>query len=262
MTYIAYLNWLMLTRLAGAAWPGNGNQGSIAITLLLQLIGLAAFQPNLAVMGVACSVVFFQLPVFRARRLAALGHHRHDEPHLVPFLGAAAVSSFLFAQIEFEPIVVRVIEAASRSSVLAEMFSPASWKTLNAVVFGLLLLTNEVNLVIRWILRLVQREPSPALLRPEEGSAHPQPTTSDAEAEYNAGRVIGIVERYLMFGVIRFSDNYEALAFILAAKGFARFKQMEQRQYAEYVLIGTLLSTLSAIAVAELVRSLLAWTRG
>lgn len=262
MTYIAYLNWLMLTRLASAAWPGNGKQGSVAITLLVQLIGLAAFRPSLAVLGVACSVVFFQLPVFRAQRFEALGHRHHDEPHLVPLLGAAAVSSFMFTQIEFEPAVARVIGGLTQASILATMFSPASWKTLNAVLFGLLLLTNEVNLVIRWILRLVQREPSLALLRPEEGSSQPQPTTSDAEAEYNAGRVIGIVERYLMFGVIRFSDNYEALAFILAAKGFARFKQMEQRQYAEYVLIGTLLSTLSAIAVAELVRSLLAWAAG
>jgi hypothetical protein len=152
------------------------------------------------------------------------------------------------------PGFVDVVNRLIQTSVVADAPSAPSLPTVNAVVFGLLLLTNEVNLAIRWTLRLVQREPTPALLETRENPAHPPPTSAEVEAEYNAGRVIGIVERYLMFGVLLFSDNYEALAFILAAKGFARFKQMEQRTYAEYVLIGTLLSTLSAIAVAELVR--------
>lgn len=37
------------------------------------------------------------------------------------------------------------------------------------------------------------------------------------------------------------------LAFILAAKGLARMKQLEDRPFAEYMLIGTLISALSAI---------------
>jgi hypothetical protein len=258
MTFIAYLNWLMLTRLVAAFWPGNTRPGALVIPVLAQLIGLSAFTPSVAVVGVGCGVVFFQLPMFRARIFEALGHRRASEPRLVPLLGAAAVASFLFNGVQFDPSLVALVTQLTRASILSESLAAGSWRTLNAALFGLLLLTNEVNLVIRWLLRSVQREPTPALLGSGNESPTPPLTTAEAEAEYNAGRVIGIVERYLMFGVILFSDNYEALAFILAAKGFARFKQMEQRAYAEYVLIGTLLSTLSAIAVAELVRRILA----
>lgn len=258
MTYVAFLNWMMLTRLLAALWPGHARPGGVVVPMLAQLIGLSVFQPNLAVLGVACSVVFFHLPMFRARLFDTFTHRHESEPRLVPLLGTAAVSSFLFNNVAFEPGVVDFVTKVAQTSVLFGSFSPHSWRTVNVVLFGLLLLTNEVNLVIRWTLRLVQREPTPALLKLDHADAQtPAPTHSDAEAEYNAGRVIGIVERYLMLGVLAFSDNYEALAFILAAKGFARFKQMEQRAYAEYVLIGTLLSTLSAIAVTEMVKRLL-----
>ncbi len=258
MTYVAYLNWLMLTRLVTVFWPGKLAPGTVVIATLAQLVGLGVFTPSLAVVGVGCCVVVFQLPLFGRIRHRELGQSSEAEPRLLPLLGTALAGSFLFGSIEFAPGVVDLVSSMARASITLRGLNDSSFHTFNTVLFGLLLLTNEVNVVIRWLLRLVQREPTPALLGSQsEATARSAPTTAEAEAEYNAGRVIGIVERYLMFGVIFFSDNYEALAFILAAKGFARFKQMEQRAYAEYVLIGTLLSTLSAIAVAELVRHVL-----
>jgi hypothetical protein len=59
-----------------------------------------------------------------------------------------------------------------------------------------------------------------------------------------------------MYTMILSTDNYNAIGFIIAAKGIARFKQMEQRHFAEYVLVGTLASTLAAIGMATLVKHL------
>lgn len=67
----------------------------------------------------------------------------------------------------------------------------------------------------------------------EDISANPEPAR---------GRVIGYLERSLIL-VLILTGNIGAIGFVLAAKGFTRFKQLDDRDSAEYVLIGTLLST-------------------
>lgn len=118
---------------------------------------------------------------------------------------------------------------------------------------GFLLVANEANLLIRSLFRRFSLEPKLAA-QDVEAESDPQ---LDAR-EYNAGRVIGILERWLMYLVLVSSANYNVIAIIIAAKGFARFRQLEERAFAEYVLIGTLASTLVTIGIAESLRSILA----
>lgn len=77
----------------------------------------------------------------------------------------------------------------------------------------------------------------------------------DAE-EYNTGRYIGLLERIFVYLFVLLGQ-YTAIGFILAAKGVARFQDFKNRTFAEYVLIGTLLSTLLAMLVAYFVKLLL-----
>jgi len=81
------------------------------------------------------------------------------------------------------------------------------------------------------------------------------PTVLD-RCEYNAGRFIGVLERLLVYLVV-LQGQYMATGLILAAKGLAPFKELDERDFAEYVLIGTLLSVTSAVVVGELIRHLL-----
>jgi hypothetical protein len=114
-----------------------------------------------------------------------------------------------------------------------------------------LLLANETNYLIRYLLTLFG-------LAPREAAAG-KAGEADADATretYNAGRLIGILERILIFFFVT-EQEYTAIAFIIAAKGFARFKEMDQREFAEYVLIGTLLSVLLALVIAIPVRRML-----
>jgi hypothetical protein len=78
------------------------------------------------------------------------------------------------------------------------------------------------------------------------------------EREYNTGRLIGILERIFVF-IFVLLGQYTAIGFILAAKGVARFQDFKSRTFAEYVLIGTLLSTLFAMIAGYLVM-LLIWS--
>jgi hypothetical protein len=115
------------------------------------------------------------------------------------------------------------------------------------VLLGLLLLSNETNIGIRAAFHHLKLEP---MQRQDAGAVD--------RKEYNAGRVIGILERWLMFLVVVATNDLSALAFIIAAKGLARMKQLEDRQFAEYMLVGTLLSAVSAVVIGFWIKALTA----
>jgi hypothetical protein len=74
--------------------------------------------------------------------------------------------------------------------------------------------------------------------------------TGDTEDEYEMGRTIGNLERYLALTLALF-NQWAALGFIVAAKSIARFPEFTGRRhkdFAEYYLIGTLTSVLVALA--------------
>ncbi len=69
----------------------------------------------------------------------------------------------------------------------------------------------------------------------------------------NAGKLIGIMERFLVFALI-LVNQYSAVGLIIAAKSILRFKDNTKN---EYVLVGTLLSFGIAILLGMLVLSLI-----
>ncbi len=73
-------------------------------------------------------------------------------------------------------------------------------------------------------------------------------------SEYNRGRVIGTSERGLMLLTVALG-SYAALGFLVAAKGLIRIKEFEDREFAEYFLVGTLASVLIALVLGLLVRT-------
>ena len=106
---------------------------------------------------------------------------------------------------------------------------------------GALLLINEVNNLIRFILesfRIIQ----PAGNEPISPLNIVVPKTGVTREELNRGRLIGIFERVLIF-VFTITGNLTLIGFILTAKIFTRYKRLDDQAFAEYVLIGTLLSS-------------------
>ncbi len=67
--------------------------------------------------------------------------------------------------------------------------------------------------------------------------------------EYGVGRMIGILERILIIGFALVSQ-YGAIGFVLTAKSIARFEELKNRSFAEYYLVGTLMSSLVALGTA------------
>lgn len=74
--------------------------------------------------------------------------------------------------------------------------------------------------------------------------------------EIARGRAIGVLERAVALTFVLLGE-YSALGLIIAAKALARFKALEDRDFAEYFLIGTLASLLLALLGGVGVRLLL-----
>lgn len=74
--------------------------------------------------------------------------------------------------------------------------------------------------------------------------------------EYGRGRMIGNLERLLLI-VIVVAGSYQALAFLAAAKGLIRSKNLENRDWAEYFLVGSLGSVMVSIVAGLLIGQLL-----
>jgi Protein of unknown function (DUF3307) len=70
------------------------------------------------------------------------------------------------------------------------------------------------------------------------------PMTSAPEAR--VGAVIGILERVIVVALV-LVGQYAAIGLVVTAKTIARFRQLEDRQFAEYYLLGTLASIATAI---------------
>ncbi len=72
----------------------------------------------------------------------------------------------------------------------------------------------------------------------------------------NAGKLIGIIERWLILLFV-FLDQYEAIGFLIAAKSILRYNPNNDNKdfnKTEYVLVGTMLSFFIAIFIGSIVK--------
>ena len=77
----------------------------------------------------------------------------------------------------------------------------------------------------------------------------------------NGGRWIGNLERALLLAIIA-EGSYPAIALLIAAKGLIGSKELENRDFAEYFLVGTFASIGVALASGILIRAIIVslWT--
>ena len=86
-------------------------------------------------------------------------------------------------------------------------------------------------------------------------------TDGITEEERSRGRTIGVLERFILLTLV-ILGQWGALGFVIAAKSIARFKDLDQRDFSERYLIGTLTSVAVAIASGLAVRGFLRMAAG
>jgi hypothetical protein len=70
------------------------------------------------------------------------------------------------------------------------------------------------------------------------------------------GRVIGVLERFLTL-ILVLLGQWGALGLVVAAKSVARFRELEDKDFSDYYLIGTLASLLVAVGTGLILHALL-----
>jgi hypothetical protein len=75
-------------------------------------------------------------------------------------------------------------------------------------------------------------------------------TANAVPASHSAGWIIGALERLILAaGIV--AQSWEILAAVVALKTVARFQRMDQQEFAEYFLVGSLFSLLWAMIVTS-----------
>ncbi len=157
--------------------------------------------------------------------------------------------------LQFSYLALELMGGLADYSQLLSLALTTDTQNSAAIILGLLLLGAEANHLIRAVLHFLGAEPFPASDNRAPGFADHGEAGTD-QKEYNVGRAIGILERWLLLFVMINTESLNAIGFIIAAKGLARFKQLDDRQFAEYMLVGTLLSVFLALIVGSFVKTI------
>lgn len=112
------------------------------------------------------------------------------------------------------------------------------------IAFGFVLLSKPTNIFMKNIF---------VIFKIEIPNDNTQDENESEKSLPNAGKLIGIMERYLVFSLILVSQ-YAAVGLIIAAKSILRYKSSYKN---EYILVGTLLSFGIATIIGIYVASML-----
>lgn len=135
------------------------------------------------------------------------------------------------------------------------------------VVLGYIAVAQPTNYLIRWLIGKEADRTLPEMLPASEVAkssilAQTASTTDSGtrllgEDELRAGRIIGVLERWLIVTLLLVSQ-YSLIGLVLTAKSIVRFPKFETvPTFAEYYLLGTLYSTFIALIAGLWLRSLL-----
>ena len=243
LSFFYFLNILLFARLIFQFKDQALTKQNLYRMSAFELLGMLVFIWNLWLFVLAILIIVFNsLNYFLEIKSKKLNLDR-----LFFLLIFFITFSFFFSKrfnIEFNMGLFKTISGLDEMNLIVKFFKTVDLENFNVILTGFLLCMNEINCLIRFILEKLDIAPK---IKQKE--------VID-ESEYNAGRIIGILERIIIYFLV-ITGNYTAIGIVLAAKGFTRFKELENRAFAEYVLIGTLLSTVFAGGVALLISKFL-----
>jgi hypothetical protein len=98
-------------------------------------------------------------------------------------------------------------------------------------------------------------EPTAVLVKKTFGFLFEEETNNNSGN--NAGSTIGKLER-IITAILLLCNQYGVIGLVLTAKSIARFKQLEEREFAEKYLVGTLLSLAISLIATLVVKNVLA----
>lgn len=115
---------------------------------------------------------------------------------------------------------------------------------------------NSNNIVAYIFLIVLLLEPTASFIRKILALISTRKSDRGSVAELKAGSMIGKLER-MIIAILLLNNQYGAIGLVLTAKSIARFKQMENRNFAEKYLVGTLTSVFIALVATIIIKNFL-----
>lgn len=247
LQFVYCINVFILARLSLTFTDQGIKVKQLMMISAIQIISLLIFQNFWIVVVLAVVILSLNfLNFFFERKKPTY----INEIRLIMFFSQVAAFSIFCAPwigLQFNSDITDMLRGLGEYSLLLSFMNKVDWLNSNVIIMGTLLVLNESNLLIRSMFRVFRVFP---------GTTEEAPLPKIDDHEYNAGRIIGILERIIIYFAILYNE-LTVIGFLMAAKGFTRFKEMDNRNFAEYILIGTLLSTLVGIFVGLVVRYLI-----
>ena len=105
--------------------------------------------------------------------------------------------------------------------------------------------------ILQWILALlIIHKPANIAIQKLLLVYKPKNKDVDVKTDNNAGRFIGTIERIIML-IFLAIGQYSAIGLVLTAKSIARYDRIsKEKDFAEYYLLGTLISTVVVITTS------------
>ena len=242
------LNAVLASRLVFLFRDGPLTTGGVVMLLSIQFAGILCFQPGVGLAILLCLLIVTALMFHRLEK----PHARNEGTRLLSLAVQIALLSVFFSPwigISFNSGLLASMTGIGKFTLIESFLERLSRPGTSVVLMGGLLVVNEANHLLRILL-------SGLRVGPQASPGGGTEMTAVDRREYNTGRVIGILERLIIYMAVM-TGEIGAIGLVLAVKGLARFKEMDHRQFAEYVLVGTLLSALLAVFVALIVKSLI-----
>lgn len=243
LVFLVFTNLVLLTRLWFQVSEGGVNWRLWGTKMLIELAGLALFAWHSWLLAAAATVVVMNVAGILWEALGWRRNAGHFALGVVYLLALSVWFSPAFG-LKFWPVIESAFSTLSQLTAFDAIFQSSFSTSAMLVLFGLLVATSEMNLAVRALFDYLNLKPR-AITDSDEMDV----------VTYDRGRVIGFLERAIIYAFV-LGGHYDAVGFVLLAKAFGHFRHIKDRASLEYVLIGTLMSTGLAIAVAELVNHL------
>lgn len=246
LPFLYLLNMVLMTRIWLYFNDARARGWKLLVACAVQEAATLALSPDEAVRRLQIAILLFNL---LAWLFEFVGKSAAGKRLLILGLYVLAFS-FFFAPnngVHLNPLLKQYVTQYHDWSLLARLEGIIDWKKFNFYLFGTLLCLNEANLLVRYAIEKLAIRPTRA-----PAASPPTPNEKTDEKEYNRGRIIGYLER-LMFFFFVVHAQYTVLGFVISAKTIARFKDLDDRNFAEYFIVGTMLSVTVAGAIGMLI---------
>jgi len=180
---------------------------------------------HVIIVGIASYLLSFDLGFWKAALLLTIIHLFTDMLKSWLIIKNKTKNYFFFDQSIHLVSIALIVLAYSKLCGINFMIDIET-KTI-AIIAGFIFCAKPSNILIKYLFIAF------SIQIPEDNSENP-----DEQSLPNAGKLIGIVERFLALALI-IMGQYEAVGLIIAAKSILRFNGTQK---SEYVLVGTLLS--------------------